>query len=59
MWLHVSTNYTVILRPLVYIKPKLRLKILFWVKMRSHYVVQCVQMEYNTKLFKHNLKVTD
>jgi hypothetical protein len=34
-WLHVSTSYKVILRPLVHIKTKLQLQILFSVRMRS------------------------
>jgi hypothetical protein len=31
MWLHVSTNYMVIMTPLVHIKPKLQLQISFLV----------------------------
>ena len=30
MWPHVSTNYMIILRPIMHVEPKLQFKILFW-----------------------------
>ena len=30
MWLHVSTNYMIIPRPLMHVEPKLQFQISFW-----------------------------
>lgn len=48
MWPHVSTNYMAILRAFEHIKPKLELRISFWVRRKFNSV---------NKAYKCNLKV--
>jgi len=50
LWPHVSTNYMLILMPLMHMKPKLQVKISFWVRIRSQSVVQLTQITFKSCL---------
>jgi hypothetical protein len=50
LWPHVSTNYMLILTPFMHMKPKLQVKISFWVRIRSQSVVQLTQITFKSCL---------